>query len=48
MHQSPISLFLVQMLCVNIYAEFTNNNYLNDEHIITPNRILDALLKNPK
>ena len=31
-----------------IYAEFTNNNHLNDEHTISPNRIFDALLKNPK
>ena len=31
-----------------IYTEFTNNNHLNDEHTIAPNRIFDALLKNPK
>ena len=31
-----------------IYAEFTNNNHLNDEHTLAPNRIFDALLKNSK
>jgi hypothetical protein len=30
-----------------IYAEFTNNNHLNDEHTIAPNIIFDALLKIP-
>ena len=28
-----------------IYTEFTENNHLNDEHTIFPNRIFDALLK---
>jgi len=27
-----------------IYAEFTKNNHLNDEHNISPNKIFDALL----
>jgi hypothetical protein len=30
-----------------IYAEFTNNCHLNDEHTIAPNRIFYALLKIP-
>ena len=29
------------------YAEFTNNNHLNVEHTITPNRIFGALIKIP-
>jgi hypothetical protein len=28
-----------------IYAEFSKNNHLNDEHSIFPNKIFDALLK---
>jgi hypothetical protein len=28
----------------DIYAEFTKNNHLNDEHNISPNKIFDALL----
>ena len=28
-----------------IYAEFSKNNHLNDEHNISPNKIFDALLK---
>jgi len=28
-----------------IYKEFLNNNHLNDEFNITPNKIFDALLK---
>jgi len=28
-----------------IYSEFTKHNHLNDEHIISPNKIFDALLK---
>jgi hypothetical protein len=28
-----------------IYAEFTKNNHLNDEHNIFPNKIFDALLE---
>jgi len=28
-----------------IYAEFSKNNHLNDEHSISPNKIFDALLK---
>ena len=28
-----------------IYAEFTKNNHLNDEHNISPNKIFDALLE---
>ena len=28
-----------------IYAEFSKNNHLNDEHTISPNRIFEALLK---
>jgi len=31
-----------------IYAEFTNNNHLNDEHTIATNRIFDPILKTPK
>jgi len=27
-----------------IYAEFTKNNHLNDEHTIYPNKIFEALL----
>ena len=27
-----------------IYAQFTKNNHLNDEHNISPNKIFDALL----
>jgi hypothetical protein len=30
-----------------IYAEYVNNNHLNDEHTIFPNKIFDALLKTP-
>ena len=28
-----------------IYAEYTKNNHLNDEHIIFPNEILEPLLQ---
>jgi hypothetical protein len=28
-----------------IYAEYVNNNHLNDENTIFPNKIFDALLK---
>jgi len=28
-----------------IYAEFSRNNHLNDEHSISPKKIFDALLK---
>jgi hypothetical protein len=28
-----------------IYAEFSKNNHLNDEHFISPNKIFDVLLK---
>ena len=28
-----------------IYAEFTKNNHLNDEHNVSPNKIFDALLE---
>ena len=28
-----------------IYAEFTKNNHLNEEHTISPNKIFEALLK---
>ena len=28
-----------------IYAEFSSNNHLNDEHTIHPNKIFEALLK---
>ena len=27
-----------------IYAEFTKNNHLNDEHTISPNKIFETLL----
>jgi hypothetical protein len=27
------------------YIEFSNNNHLNDEHTIHPNKIFEALLK---
>jgi hypothetical protein len=30
-----------------IYKEYINNNHLNDEHTITPNRICETLLKTP-
>ena len=28
-----------------VYAEFSKNNHLNDEHTISPNKIFEALLK---
>jgi len=28
-----------------IYAEFTKDNHLNDEHTLFPNKIFEALLK---
>ena len=28
-----------------IYKDFSNNNHLNDEFNLTPNKIFDALLK---
>jgi hypothetical protein len=37
-HLNTIELF-------HIYAEYINNNHLNDEHTIPPNKIFDALLK---
>jgi len=30
-----------------IYAEFSKNNHLNDEHTTTPNKIFEVLLKPP-
>jgi hypothetical protein len=33
--------------CFYIYAEYINNNHLNEEHTITPNRIFETLLKTP-
>jgi len=32
----------------HIYAEFTENNHLNDEHTIFPNKIFDVQLKPPQ
>jgi len=31
--------------CFHIYAEYLNNNHLNDDHTIFPNMIFEALLK---
>jgi len=31
--------------CFYIYAEYLNNNHLNDEHTIFPNIIFEAFLK---
>jgi len=28
-----------------IYAEYTNNNHLNDDSTISPNKVFDTLLK---
>jgi len=33
--------------CFHIYAEYLNNNHLNDEHTIFPNIIFATLLKSP-
>ena len=29
----------------HIYTEFKNDNHLNDEHTVAPNKIFDTLLK---
>jgi hypothetical protein len=31
----------------HIYTDYMNNNHLNDEHNLTPNRIFETLLKTP-
>jgi hypothetical protein len=31
--------------CFYIYAEYTNNNHLNDDSTISPNKIFDTILK---
>jgi hypothetical protein len=42
-HDKGTHLNTVERYC--IYAEFSKNNHLNDEHFISPNKIFDALLK---
>ena len=38
---------LQAVMLFHIYTEFINDNHLNDDHNISPNRIFDTILKTP-
>ena len=44
------ALFVVSLVCLLVVCkvtEFINDNHLNDDHNISPNRIFDTILKTP-